>query len=198
MKRGLFWCNVLRIRSGRLDFVQLMMIQLMLNRRGERTYYYLQLLFSVTKQVKMQIFYKVKNGKTVSLEISPEETEKIRDKGGIRPCNVSLTKIDTRCHCGNFSLQEFLLKDISQEIDICFLSPDEADINEANVESTEIEEPPLPIINTPDEGKLKQMKDDLRCNLRAELKNMVAVNKIDTDVNNRIPYKKHIEVYRNS
>ena len=180
-----------------------MMIQLMLNRRGERTYYYLQLLFSVTKQVKMQIFYKVKNGKTVSLEISPEETmhqvtEKIQDKGGIRPCNVSLTKIDTRCHCGNFSLQEFLLKDISQEIDICLLSPDEADINEAKVESTEIEEPPLPIINTSDEDKLKQMKDDLRCNLLAELKNMVEVNKIDTDVNNRIPYKKHIEVYRNS
>ena len=82
----------------------------------------------------MQIFYKVKNGKTVSLEISPEGTmhqvtEKIQDKGGIRPCNVSLTKIDTRCHCGNFSLQEFHLKDISQEIDICLLSPDEADIN---------------------------------------------------------------------
>ena len=35
-------------------------------------------------------------------------TEKIQDKGGITPCNVILTKIDTRCHCGNFSLQEFL------------------------------------------------------------------------------------------
>ena len=41
----------------------------------------------------MQIFYKAKNGKSVSLEINPEETmqqttEKIQDKGGIRPCNV--------------------------------------------------------------------------------------------------------------
>ena len=66
----------------------------------------------MTKQVKMQIFYKANNGKTVSLEINPEETmqqitEKIQDKGGIRPCNVILTKIDTRCHCGNFSLQGF-------------------------------------------------------------------------------------------
>ena len=79
-------------------------------------------------------------------------TEKIQDKGGIRPCNVSLTKIDTRCHFGNFSLQEFLLEDVSQEIDICLLSPHEADINEAKVESIEIEEPPLPIINISDEA----------------------------------------------
>ena len=38
------------------------------------------------------------------------------------------------------------------------------------------------------------MKDDLLCNLSAELKNILAVNKIDTDINNRISYKKHIEV----
>ena len=119
---------------------------------------------SVAKQVKMQIFYKAKNGKTVSLEVNPEEimqqvTEKIQDKGGIRPCNVSLTKIDTRCHCGNFSLQEFLLEDISEEIDICLLSPDETDINETRVESTEIEEPALPTTNISDDDKLKQMKD---------------------------------------
>ena len=74
------------------------------------------------------------------------------------------------------------------------LSPDEADINEAKVESTKSEEPPLPIINISDEDKLKLIKDDLFCNLRAELKNMLVVNKIDTDVNNRISYKKHIEV----
>ena len=48
----------------------------------------------------MQMFYKAKNGKTISLEINPEETmqqitEKIQDKRGIRPCNVLLTKIDT-------------------------------------------------------------------------------------------------------
>ena len=178
---------------------QIKSYQIKSNRRGERTYYYLQLLFSVAKQVKMQIFYKAKNGKTVSLEINPEETmqqvtEKIQDKGGIRPCNISLTKINTRCHCGNFSLQEFLLADTSKEIDICLLSPDEADINEAKVQFTESEELTLPIINISDEDKLKQMKDDLLCNLSAELKNILAVNKIDTDINNRISYKKHIEV----
>ena len=52
--------------------------------------------FSIAKQVNMKIFYKAKNGKTVSLEINPEETvkqviEKIQDKGGIRSCNISLT-----------------------------------------------------------------------------------------------------------
>ena len=60
--------------------------------------------------------------------------------------------------------------------------------------STEIEETALSIINISDEDKLKQMKDDLLCNLSAELKNILAVNKIDTDINNRISYKKHIEV----
>ena len=72
--------------------------------------------------------------------------------------------------CGNFSLQEFLLEDISKEIDICLLSPNEADINEAKVESTKNEEPTLPIINISDEDKLKQRKDDLLCNLQAKLK----------------------------
>ena len=137
----------------------------------------------------MQIFYKTRNGKTVSLEINPEETmqsitEKIRDKGGIRPCNVSLTKIYTHCHGGNFGLQEFLLEDISEEIDICLLSPDEADINETTIESTDFEEPALSTTNISDEDRLKQIANDLLCNLRGELKNMVVVNKIDTDVNN--------------
>ena len=108
----------------------------------------------------MQIFYKAKNGKTVSLEITPEETmqqitEKIQDKGGIRPFNVNLTKIDTRCHYGNVSLQEFLLEDISEEIDTCLLSPDETDINETKVESTETEEPALPTTNISDDDKIK-------------------------------------------
>ena len=49
----------------------------------------------MVKQVKRKIFYKAKNGKTVSLEINPEETmqqitEKIQDKGGIRSYNVLL------------------------------------------------------------------------------------------------------------
>ena len=37
-----------------------------------------------------------------------QTTEKIQDKGGIRPSNVTPPKIDTCCHRGNFSLQEFL------------------------------------------------------------------------------------------
>ena len=91
-------------------------------------------------------------------------TEKIQDKGGMRPYNINLTKIDTRCHCGNFSLQEFLLEDVSEKVDICLLTPDEADINETKVESTEIKEPALPTTNISDEDKLKQMKDDLLFN----------------------------------
>ena len=75
-------------------------------------------------------------------------------------------------------------------------SPDEADLNETNIKFTEIQEPALPTTNVSDEDKLKQMKDDLLCNLRTELKNMLAVNKIDIDLNNGISYKKHMEVLR--
>ena len=38
------------------------------------------------------------------------------------------------------------------------------------------------------------MKDDLLCNLRAELKNILAKNNIDTDANSGISYKRHSEV----
>ena len=48
--------------------------------------------------------------------------------------------------------------------------------DETKVESTKTQEPALPTTNTSDEDKLKQIKDDLLCNLRAELKNMLAVN----------------------
>ena len=147
----------------------------------------------------MQIFYKTNNGKTVILEINPEKTmqqitEKIQNKRGITLCNVSLIKIDTRSHCGNFSLQEFLFEDISEEVNICLLSPSEDYINETKMESTEIEEPAPPTTNISVEDKLKQMKDELLCTLQPELKNMLALNKIDTDVNNEISYKKHLEV----
>ena len=92
----------------------------------------------------------------------------------------------------NFSLQEFLLENISEEIDICLLSPDKVDINETK--ATEIEEPALPTTNISDEDKRKLMKDDLLCNLQAELQNILAENKIDTDTNSGNSYEKHIEV----
>ena len=76
--------------------------------------------------------------------------------------------------------------------------PDKDDINESKVESSEIQEPAIPTTNLLDEGKLKQLKDDLLVNLRAELKNMLVVNTIDTDANNGISYKNHIEIlYKN-
>ena len=63
-----------------------------------------------------------------------------------------------------------LLEVLSEEIDICLLYPAEDDINESKVESSEIQEPALPT------------------------KNILAENKIDTNVNNGISYKNHIEI----
>ena len=61
--------------------------------------------------------------KTVSLELYPEGTmqqvtKTIQDKKGIGPCNVSLTKIDTRCNCEHFTLQGFLVEEMLEETQI--------------------------------------------------------------------------------
>ena len=73
-------------------------------------------------------------------------------------------------------------------------SPDEADINETNLEFSETDETAFSTTNVSDEGKLKQMKDDLLFDFRSELKNMLAISRIDTNANNGISYKKLIEV----
>ena len=77
----------------------------------------------LNQKARVQNFYKKKISKTVSLDLYPEGTiqqvtKTIQDKKGIGPCNVSLTKIDTRCHCENFTLQGFLVEDILEETQI--------------------------------------------------------------------------------
>ena len=44
-------------------------------------------------------------------------TRKIEDKGGIKPCNVSLYMVDSLCNCGK-TVNQLLLEDISAEIEI--------------------------------------------------------------------------------
>ena len=75
---------------------------------------------------------------------------------------------------------------LSEEIDICLPYPEEDDINESKVESSEIQQPALLTTDISD--------DDLLWNLRAQLKNMMAVNERDTDGNNGVSYKNHIEI----
>ena len=62
--------------------------------------------------------------------------------------------------------------------------------DENKVESSEIQEPNIATTNMLHEDKFKQLKDDLLTNLRAELKNMLAVNTIDADIGNGTSYKK--------
>ena len=44
-------------------------------------------------------------------------THKIQDKGGIKPCNVSLHMGDSLCKCEK-TVNQLLLEDISAEIEI--------------------------------------------------------------------------------
>ena len=54
------------------------------------------------------------------MDVLPEDTieqvtNKIQDKGGIKPCNVNLYMVDSLCNCGK-TIHQLLLEDISPEI----------------------------------------------------------------------------------
>ena len=56
------------------------------------------------------------------MDVLPEDTmeqvtHKIQNKGGIKPCNLSLYMIDSLCNCGK-TVNQLLLKDISAAIEI--------------------------------------------------------------------------------
>ena len=69
----------------------------------------------------MKIYFKTGNGGLFGMDVLPEDTmeqvtHKIQDKGGIKPCNVSLYMVDSLCNCGK-TVNQLLLEDISAEIE---------------------------------------------------------------------------------
>ena len=65
------------------------------------------------------------------MDILPDDTmekgkHKIQDKGGIKPCNVSLYMADSLCDCGK-TVNQLLLEDISADIQIEHRTSEEND-----------------------------------------------------------------------
>ena len=70
----------------------------------------------------MKIYFQTGNGSSFGMKVLPEDTmeqvtHKIQDKGGIKPCNVSLCIVDSLCNCGK-TVNHLLLEDISAEIEV--------------------------------------------------------------------------------
>ena len=52
----------------------------------------------------INIYFKTENGSFFRMDVLPENkmeqvTYKIQDKGGFKPCNVSLYMVDSLCNC---------------------------------------------------------------------------------------------------
>ena len=65
------------------------------------------------------------------MNVLPEDTieqvmHKTQDKGGIKPCNLSLYMVDSLCNCGK-TVNQLLLEDISAEIEIKYRPSEEND-----------------------------------------------------------------------
>ena len=65
------------------------------------------------------------------IDVLPEDTmekvtHKMQDKGGIKPCNVSLYMADSLCDCGK-TVNQLLLEDISADIQIKYRTSEEND-----------------------------------------------------------------------
>ena len=68
----------------------------------------------------MKIFFKNGNSSFFGMDVLPEDTmeevtHKIQDKGGTKPCQVSLYMVDSLYYCGK-TVNQILLEDISAEI----------------------------------------------------------------------------------
>ena len=63
----------------------------------------------------MKIYLETRNGSFFGMNPLPEDT--MQDKGGIKPCNVSLYIVDSLCNCGK-TVNQLLLKDISAETEV--------------------------------------------------------------------------------
>ena len=53
----------------------------------------------------MKVYYRNSNNNIFTVDIKPDDTmkevaAKIQDKGGLKPCQVSVTMVSNVCHCG--------------------------------------------------------------------------------------------------
>ena len=117
----------------------------------------------------MKIYFKTENGSFFGMDVLPEDTMEqvthmIQDKGGIKPCNVSLYMVDALCNCGK-TVNQLLLEDISAEIEIEYRPSEENDNNDVSMSHINF---------LYEEAKRNHLIDEISRNLQLELKGLVA------------------------
>ena len=121
----------------------------------------------------MKIYFKTGNGSFSGMDVRPEDTmeqvtHRIQDKGGIKPCSISLYMADSLFNCGK-TVNQLLLEDISAEIEIEYRPSEEdgklLDNNDVSMSHT----------NFPyEEAKRNQLIDEISRDIQLELKGLVA------------------------
>ena len=70
----------------------------------------------------MKIYYRNRNKNILTVDVKPDETmkevaTKVRDKGGLKPCHVSVTVVNNICNCGK-RIEHLLLESLDNPIEI--------------------------------------------------------------------------------
>ena len=70
----------------------------------------------------MKIYYRNRNKNILTVDVKPDETmkevaTKVQDKGGLKPCQVSVTVVNNICNCGK-RIEHLLLESLDNPIEI--------------------------------------------------------------------------------
>ena len=70
----------------------------------------------------MKIYYRNRNKNILTVDVKPDETmkevaTKVQDKGGLKPCHVSVTVVNNICNCGK-RIEHLLLQSLDNPIEI--------------------------------------------------------------------------------
>ena len=107
------------------------------------------------------------------MDLLPEDTMeqvtyKIQDKGGIKPCNISLYMVNSLCSCRK-TFNQLLLEDISAEIEIEYRPSEE---NDEHLDNNDVSYSHINFLY--EEAKRNHLIDEISRNLQLELKAIVA------------------------
>ena len=70
----------------------------------------------------MKIYYRNRNKNILTVDVKPDEimkevATKVQDKGGLKPCHVSVTVVNNICNCGK-RIEHLLLESLDNPIEI--------------------------------------------------------------------------------
>ena len=73
-------------------------------------------------ELNMKIYYRNRNKNILTVDVKPDETmkevaTKVQDKGGLKPCHVSVTVVNNICNCGK-RIEHLLLESLDNPIEI--------------------------------------------------------------------------------